>query len=309
MNKEFYDEQGSTSIEAAITVPTIVFFITLLYLYLLSIRVDLIYQEAAYSAVNELSLITTLISDDEFLINNDYFNVKDSVATLIKKHISSTWINSRHNHWIEKNLDEKWIDFYIKGRNGELYNDGNTLIYEYSYSGPQIFGMQKNIERLIVPYWGGLGLEVLNSEDGADSEVSDEIWSESSFARGRYFRDYAGANLAFNFPVIARFENGNAYSIKSIDLTAPSYSNLDYLGFHIDNLADQLSQFYGVENWGKDNINIHRTDIRNKILYVIVPENSSQAHLNVLNKKKREWQAQNIEITIEKTGRSKKYEE
>ena len=58
------------------------------------------------------------------------------------------------------------------------------------------------------------------SQGVLDGTSTDDIWSLSNFQRGRKIQKLFGANMPYNFPVIAKFENGKAVMIKSMDLTA-----------------------------------------------------------------------------------------
>lgn len=52
------------------------------------------------------------------------------------------------------------------------------------------------------------------------------MWSLKPFERGVEIEKMLGQNLPSNFPVIDKFENGLATSIKSMDLSAKTYQNI-----------------------------------------------------------------------------------
>lgn len=54
---------------------------------------------------------------------------------------------------------------------------------------------------------------------------SKSVWSLPWLERGLIIEEQLGKNLKGNFPVIDKFLNGVAKSIKSIDLNAKSYQN------------------------------------------------------------------------------------
>ena len=82
------------------------------------------------------------------------------------------------------------------------------------------------------------------------------------------------ANLPFNYPVIAMFENGKAVMIKSMDLTAKSYKDSEKLNETLDEYLLDLMRFQGQnEPWGGSNVIITADDIKQKELLLVIPEN------------------------------------
>ena len=69
------------------------------------------------------------------------------------------------------------------------------------------------------------------------------VWRLGNFARGIAIETALGKNLAAGFPVIDKFLNGTATSIKSIDLTAKTYQDTEKLGSTLDNFVDKGSEF------------------------------------------------------------------
>lgn len=65
------------------------------------------------------------------------------------------------------------------------------------------------------------------NEGGATSQAVQSVWQMRPFERGVAIENMLGRSpqLAQNFPVIDRWNNGVATSIKSIDLMAKSYQN------------------------------------------------------------------------------------
>jgi RHS repeat-associated protein len=74
---------------------------------------------------------------------------------------------------------------------------------------------------------------------------STSPWSLNQFARGLEIEDMLGGNLPKNFPTIDRFANGVATSIKSIDLTAPTYQNVGRLTSRLNGYIDSAAGFNG----------------------------------------------------------------
>ena len=73
------------------------------------------------------------------------------------------------------------------------------------------------------------------------------VWEMGSVLRGSTIERMLGANLPRTFPVIDKFVNGVATSIKSIDLTAKSYQNAGALASKINGYVDKLAAFNGAK--------------------------------------------------------------
>ena len=111
--------------------------------------------------------------------------------------------------------------------------------------------------------------------DESNEVVEENVWALNNFTRGKKLREIFGANLPFNFPVIARFEDGTATMIKSIDLTAKSYQNVESLSEKLDEYLDELVKYNGQPNpFGSKNIVIVQSEIKNKELILIIPKNT-----------------------------------
>lgn len=81
----------------------------------------------------------------------------------------------------------------------------------------KIFPALHIVQRATVKAWL-FGDEIIDNNE-------EDIWSLDNFTRGKKIREIFGANLPFNFPVIARFNSGTATMIKSMDITTKSYQN------------------------------------------------------------------------------------
>lgn len=167
------------------------------------------------------------------------------------------------------------------------------------------FGSFDKMIQSVAPIYGDLEMELPDDED---TQSDDEIWDQSNFARGLYFRNRLGANLPSNFPVIATWENFTATSIKSIDLTAPTYQNNGNVTDKIYSHIDDLSQFSGTEQpWGEEQIIIHSEDIHNKELIIIIPANSEESVKSELEACKAYAENCDVDLVIVEIGNSNKY--
>ncbi len=129
------------------------------------------------------------------------------------------------------------------------------------------------VQRVKVKAWMGGDEKTGVLGAGAVAEGED-IWSLNNFQRGLKLRRKFGANLPNSFPVIARYENGKAVMIKSMDLTADSYRTASNTEKTLKGYINELAEYKGMEKpWGSDNILIRGEDISQKELLLIIPEN------------------------------------
>ncbi|MGI6333671.1 MAG: hypothetical protein ACOX1A_03490 [Saccharofermentanales bacterium] len=131
-----------------------------------------------------------------------------------------------------------------------------------------------------------------------------------NFSRGKRFRTLFGANLPDDFPVIARFEQGEAVMIKSIDLTAPTYQKQQYTEQHLERMIRRLAEFSGASYRKKDvTIQINAGTISQKRLLLIIPTNSSQQFLDTTIANLTSYaEAAQIRLQIVRYGKSERYQ-
>src|SRR6185437_7023249 len=122
------------------------------------------------------------------------------------------------------------------------------------------------------------------------------VWKLGNFARGIAIETALGKNLAAGFPVIDKFLNGTATSIKSIDLTAKTYQNIEKLASTLDNYIGKVANFKGGK-YGKDVV--EETAIKARELQVAIPKGSmSAAQQDVFNAAAKSAQKQGVKLTI-----------
>jgi hypothetical protein len=97
----------------------------------------------------------------------------------------------------------------------------------------------------------------------------ESVWSLSNARRGELIEDALGFNMrARNFPVIDRWANGVATSIKSINLMAKTYRSGAKLRGRLVGMIDKLADFKGAR-WGGQRI--RGGQIRKRRLLVAIP--------------------------------------
>ena len=187
------------------------------------------------------------------------------------------------------------------------YDASDNIIWLYVYyQWNTLFGPADKTIVSAVPIFGDLELSLPETE--GESSQKDEIWLKGNFERGFSLRNTYGGNLPSNYPVIARWENGTATSIKSIDLTAPEYQSGKSLSDNISEFIDDLAEFSGTADpWGKDNISISGNQITQRVLIIIIPENSPAEVYDKLMTGTAYAAVKGVEIRIEKYGNSYRY--
>lgn len=306
------DDDGSLTIEAALVLPLILLYTAYLFLLSLSLRADMLWQEAARSAVNEVSLMTAFYRssdlDSDFSLKN-IAEIPENLKKVFYEGISSAVLQERQKYWYKESCkNEAVLLNFIAEPYAYLSNQDGMLFYSFSYRKILDPKESRKSSLLPVPYWGGS--ELLNKIDKKESGLKqdDSIWSENSLIRGQYFRETSDSGLPYHFPVIASFEDGEAKSLKSMDLTAPSYQNENNLRRQLDKHVSALEGFCGVENWGKGDITIREDEIRSRRLSLIIPENTPEHLMQLLSDEKTRLAGRGIKLDWSMRGRSEKYQ-
>jgi hypothetical protein len=108
--------------------------------------------------------------------------------------------------------------------------------------------------------------------------MGTSVWSLNPFKRGVEIEKMLGQNLPANFPVIDKFTNGLATSIKSIDLNAASYQNIATLNRTMTGYIDSVANFNG-RTWAGVNV----SGVTARALELAVPPGASAAQLSAIN--------------------------
>ncbi len=105
------------------------------------------------------------------------------------------------------------------------------------------------------------------------------VWELPPLQRGRVIEEQLGQNLPANFPVIDRFENGVATSIKSMDLEARAYAEMSKIFFKGSRYIDCVAAFQGRRFAG---VNIRLNDILAKGLDLAIPPGATPSQMKTL---------------------------
>jgi hypothetical protein len=98
------------------------------------------------------------------------------------------------------------------------------------------------------------------------------VWALGVGERGLAIEKRLGKNTPDTFPVIDRIKNREATSIKSIDLTLPSYSTPSGIKKEVNKYINQL---YNFEQKTHSNFTIKRSDWDKKVLELVIPPGAS----------------------------------
>jgi hypothetical protein len=80
---------------------------------------------------------------------------------------------------------------------------------------------------------------------GAAADLPSAAWKLGWAARGNYFSEQLGASLPASFPVIDKWLDGVATSIKSIDLNAATYQDAARLSYRLNAYIDEIALYEG----------------------------------------------------------------
>jgi hypothetical protein len=170
------------------------------------------------------------------------------------------------------------------------------------YQWNTLFGTTDKMIISAVPVYGDLELTLPETKD---DDQEDKVWLLSNFARGLSLRNTYGGNLPVYYPVIAKWDNGTATSIKSIDLTAPGYQNAGTISETVQEYINDLAGFEGtLSSFGNTGIQISSDQISNRVLIIIIPKNSPEEVYNELNSGTAYASMHGVQIKIEQYGSS-----
>lgn len=121
-------------------------------------------------------------------------------------------------------------------------------------------------------------------------------WSKDWSTRGLEIEKQLGGNLPRSFPTIDKFDNGVATSIKSVDLSAPTYQDTGPLASRLRSYVDSVADFKGKSF---DGVTIRPNDITQRELQVAVqPGVMSSAQQAAFDQVEQYAQSKGVNLTI-----------
>jgi RHS repeat-associated protein len=157
---------------------------------------------------------------------------------------------------------------------------GGSLGVGFGYAGAKLSGRKYTFEDGLRDFifWGIVG--AVTEGAGAWLRGADAVWTLGQFERGLAIEARLGGNLPRSFPVIDKWANGVATSIKSIDLSLPTYARASALASRIRGYINAVAGFNGA-TWG--GVNITANQIGSRVLELAVPRGvATPAQLQVL---------------------------
>ncbi|MGN6394399.1 MAG: RHS repeat-associated core domain-containing protein [Mucilaginibacter sp.] len=122
------------------------------------------------------------------------------------------------------------------------------------------------------------------------------VWALGASERGFAIEAQLGGNLPYGFPVIDKFENGVATSIKSIDVTAESYMKGNGLFNTLKGYVNKLGAFQGGTRGG---VSIDADDITSKVLDVAIqPGKATTAQWEQLSNAMKYAKDNNVQLNL-----------
>ena len=325
------NKQGTVTIEAAICFTVVLILIAGIVSALNFYRSDILMTRAVNQCCENVSLLFPLsvpAGDAASVVLNafpdtalDGTKASKVIATVAK---FAGGFDQFSGHKLQESVLEgvlagtmaKNIVSYYKQRNGgssffcpddvdvrlDISTKRHIIEVTADYSVLTILGRKHRTIYTVIPLYGDSSLIL----EGDESKNDGDIWGLDNFRRGEGFRDLFGSNLPKTYPVIDNFENGNATSFKSIDLTAPYYKSKSKITKSIKNDIDQLSAFKGGEKT-IDGKKYKVDNISGKTLKVIIPSNSPKDRKEAVTALKEYAKSKGVKLEVKEYGTSNRY--
>ncbi|MBO4579454.1 MAG: hypothetical protein J5715_04805 [Clostridiales bacterium] len=331
------DRRGSSSLEGAIAFSALLVFITAVVSIIAFVRADILMQRSAEQTSEKLAtlfpamttagdLVSTVANalPDGELKSDVSAKAVTALAQIGKIGIAADDISggSLRELVMEGVLAERAASDIASGykerNNGsdllmpdyinvifDIDDNHNVIYMTTDYKIKTIIGDIGRSCVTAIPVYGEMTI-FLNGSD-REEPAEDDIWSHDQMERGDEFRVLYGANLPKMFPVADIYENGNVTSIRSVDLTAPDYSQGKDLAKTIKKDINKLAKFTG------DKMNYKGTDylvddIKSKTLLVIVPSNSDPDIKAQVASLRSYADKKGVNLDIREYGNSRKYD-
>ena len=323
----YMSKKGNVIIEATITFSITILFITYIINAIVLYRTDVLMQKAVTKTCNDFSIITPLTVPASDIISTAVNAAPESVAQAFSKplqnalsvmmgfdivsgnYLTSSFLDATLSRSFANDIYTEFIrfndgsDFMAPDKiDVEFRVDSRSSII-YVTVGYQVKGINGITDRRIVsgiPFYGDMEFFLnANKEDSGDNS----IWKLSNFERGKRFIEMYGGNMPSTFPVIDGWDGSTATAITSINTLSLTYSSMDNFDKRIIKDIDDLSSFNGANvNINGNNYVVNGKDIQQKVLVVIIPENSQDSYISRLQGLSEYARSQNITLKAEQYG-------
>lgn len=299
--------KGSITLEAAITLPLFIIAVIMFAFVIKLYYTQEIIQQAITGASSEMSVYSLLYykTDAEELMGGiekfgnsekvgevledvkltpyiqqfgkdaaDYLRAQAALVpitkVLVKKKLEVSYFGSVDERLKSLSFKDGFdsIDF----TSSRILEDNKSIdiVAKYKMSFPflgDILPEIKVVQTASACIWAGE--DGIKTGEDSEETLGEGIWDMDNMKRGKEIRKLQGANLPFNFPVVAKFEGGTVTSIKSLNLDEVYYSNPRNLEQKILVYIKKLEEFSGGTAGG---VSIGNNQIFRKELLLIIPE-------------------------------------
>ncbi len=141
---------------------------------------------------------------------------------------------------------------------------------------------------------GTLGLGFLAAPEFLSLGADGSVWSLPPVQRGFAVEKMLGGNLPSNFPVVDKFADGVATSIKSVDLSLSSYQNPKALYSTLSGYVDKLVGFTQ-QRWGGAVVE----NVTSKELLIAIPKGATSDQVMTLSQIIEYGKQEGINVSIQ----------
>lgn len=329
------EKDGSVSIEAAISMAAVLILVASVLSFMIYNKADIMMQRAVEETSSDIELIMPLLIPAGDGISTVLNALPENVGVdsdIVSELLSATGGLCSVDDFTDGELSNLILTEIFAGRirddiaanysNMEgpgivdldsisvyLSVDDNikALNIDVSYNFLILAGSFNKEIYSVVPVYGDFDLGLLNTED---DDGNDEIWNSDNFTRGNFFREKYGGNMPGNFPVVSSFKNGNITSIKSIDLTAPTYSDYENITETVTEHINNLAGFQGGSSvYNGTEYSISESEIRERTLLIVIPGNSPSDRQECLENLRNYAENHGVTLQIETYAESQRYTE
>ncbi|NLA95360.1 MAG: hypothetical protein GX838_00735 [Clostridiaceae bacterium] len=295
---------GMLSLEAALVFPFVLVIVLFFLGAIHGVQDAMILSHALDQTSREIALLLPLadlfesfadpvsrikeIIPDETLADLALDGLSDVAATVL----ASPFILQRLDRWAQATAHSQGRKPPAGARRlaVDFDNDRQTIWLCLSFEQTTLLTREWTEIKSRVPVWNTFQAE---QAGGGDDSERDGIWELTNFERGQTFRRIFGGHLPHFYPVIACWNGFEAVSIKSMDLTAPSWSSPAAADRRINQLVDSLAAFEGIGGEGPA-----PGQVMSRRLILVIPDNQIVWKTPQLL---RQWirQAQLADVTLD----------
>jgi hypothetical protein len=324
--------EGSCTVEACIILPV-----------LISVLLFMIYVIRAVTALNCLDnavLKTARLLSDYGILYHEYgleelensalekigelINEKtgDSTGTSVLFRFASLRDCAAYgDDLLYSKAAETICEYYLK--KDPLVKNGYVKLDKLSFSGSTFFNKSDDVElrataRLFNFVKAGTSVRARAWIRGdnpllAIDESGLTVWDMGNLQRGKILRTIFGANMPYDYPVIAIYDEskGEATVIKSLDVTAPYYNRGKGLERELTEMIEKFRKFETTDGYAiREGYQIIKNgDIKKKKMTLVMPTNEpTQFQMGVINSCMVKAASYNISLEIVTYQRSNRYQ-